>query len=148
MTGHKAVDYIEDTIKELKHDYQSVTFFHGERSMQNVVADEINFPIAFLDHPITSIPRISKFNEFESERYRLSVFFALKSEFDWTMQQHDVVIGKMRLLAREFINKMFGNNLIDVSITGIVDIINELDVICSGVLINFELTFTDTTAIC
>ncbi len=111
------------------------TFLHGEKSFQNLKADEIQNTIVFLDEPITSEDQLKKSGYIEEE-YPLSMFFANKSELEFTPAQHRVIIDAMRVLSKRFLLRLQANsNIRDVKKVTRVDIVNVFDVNLSGVIL-------------
>jgi hypothetical protein len=125
------------------------TFKHGEKDFQNYVADELQGVIIFLDEPITSNDQVKKSGYIEEE-YPISMIFGDKTELDWTPEQHQETIIRMRALAKRFINRLVGSPLIRnvrPSITR-VDFVNLFDVNISGVILRITVVPLNEDSAC
>lgn len=79
------------------------SFYHGEEGFENIWADNAVYPAVFLGEPIKS----DDFGPFYNQSdYPLSLFFANKTEFNWDMDKHQVVVDDMRNLARKFLLRL------------------------------------------
>ncbi len=125
----------------------SPIFIHGEKSWQNLDADEVNRDVVFLDEPIRSNDQLRQGGYLE-ESYPLVFFFAEKSEQDWTPDQHQVVINRQREQRRKFINRLqIHEGIREISSMSTLDAKNIFDVNLSGVILYITiLPFNDYTA--
>jgi len=127
------------------------SFYHGVKSWQNLIVDEEAFataPTVYLDEPITSYDDIKQSGYIE-ESYPLKLLFINKSEPDWTPEQHQVVIAAMRVLRREFINKLQQEDSIRrVADSQTTDVMNLFDANVSGVLLEITIYLYNTESSC
>ena len=78
------------------------SFIHGDKYWNNLKASDITLPIVWLDYPIVSNDEIQVSGAL-LPKYPVRIFFCDIAELDYTPTQHQVIIDKMRLAAREFI---------------------------------------------
>jgi hypothetical protein len=111
------------------------TFVHGEKSWQNLVADEIQDVIVFLDEPITCNDQLKQGGYIEEE-YPLSMLFVNKTELDYTPAQHRVIIDAMMTLSKRFLLRLQANsNIRSVKNSVRIEVTNIFDVNLSGVIL-------------
>lgn len=134
----------------------TVTFVHGEREYQNLVADDLEFPALFVDEPIFSNDTVHDSMYIESA-YPLVVLFLEKTDLDMPHDDVDSKIGDMRSLAREFtvrlLEKTDGNGMryirshrnmrrIDIPFA------KDKDVVVSGCRLEIEVVPFNTEGFC
>lgn len=131
-----------------------VTFGYGEREWQNLLADKDNFPVVYLDEPVFSEDKILAGGVIDVN-YRISMVFLDQTALDWTPEQHDEVISRMRTLARQFVIKLSESKdiyerRIMKSVTGIrrTNIKNIFDLNASGCVLEFTFTPLGGDSIC
>ena len=94
------------------------SFYYGERCWQNLAADDITFPVVFVDF-IPKVDYILNIGGHLSESYPVTIYFGYKSKLDWTTIQHEVEIFKANLACRNFISQLQnykdanGNKILD-----------------------------------
>jgi hypothetical protein len=124
------------------------TFVHGEKSWQNLQADEIQNVVVFLDEPITSNDVLTQGGYIEEE-YPLSMLFVNKTELDFTPDQHRVIIDAMRELSKRFILRLQANsNVRSVKNSIRVDVTNIFDVNLSGVILKIVVVPYNSDGAC
>jgi hypothetical protein len=124
------------------------TFIHGEKSYQNLIADEIQNVMVFLDEPITSNDTLTKGGYIE-ESYPLSMLFVNKTELDFTPDEHRVIIDAMRDLSKRFILRLQANsNIRTVNSSTRIDITNIFNVNLSGVILRINVVPFNSDAAC
>lgn len=127
------------------------SFYHGIKSWQNLVVDDETFtdaPAVYLDEPIISYDDIKQSGYIE-EGYPLKLLFIDKSEPDWNPAQHQVVIAKMRILRREFLNKLQQSDTIrHIADSQTTDVMNLFDTNVSGVLLEVTIYLYNTESSC
>lgn len=124
------------------------TFLHGEKSYQNLIADEITNTMVFLDEPITSEDTLTQGGYIE-EGYPLSMLFVKKTELDFTPAQHRVIIDEMRELSKRFILRLQANtNIRFVLKCTRTDITNIFDVNLSGVILRVTVVPKNSDGAC
>ena len=93
-------------------------FYYGERAWQNLIADDVTFPVVFVDF-ISKVDFKINTGGHLSEVYPVTIYIGYKSELDWTTTQHEVEIEKANNAARNFLNQLQnykdanGNRIID-----------------------------------
>jgi hypothetical protein len=128
-------------------DFVPATFFHGEESYQNKEGDEMELPGVFLFEPIVSNDEIK--GSLIEETYPTKMFFANKSETDWTPEQHQVVIGAMRELSRKFLVALRSSEKVRyVKNIKRTDVKNLFDVNLSGVFLEVSITPFNSNPAC
>ena len=139
------VQIIADIISQMNDDF---TFLHGDKAEQNL-SDDTTFPIAYLGFPIKSKETMPKSGILISET-PIEIYFGMKSENDWTTDQHETnCIATMRLARKEFIVRcMKDTRLREVVPTETLDVKLFLDVITSGCLFSMNVKTVDATSIC
>jgi len=127
---------------------QGLKFLHEDKPGQNL-ADDAEFPICYLDFPIGSDDSLPKSGIIIAE-YVLVILFGMKSELDWTVDQHETnCIEPMRTAARQFLIRLQNDNSIrEVKSAKRLDIKNFLDVNISGCVLTVTLTLVDANSIC
>jgi hypothetical protein len=125
------------------------TFKHGEKEFQNYVADELEGVLIFLDEPITSNDQVKQSGYIEEE-YPISMIFGDKTELDWTPEQHQEAILRMRSLSKRFINRLVGSPLIRVVRPTVarIDFKNLFDVNISGVILRITVVPLNEDSAC
>lgn len=124
-------------------------FMHGERDIQNAIADEVESEVmVFLDEPITSNDIIKQGGYIE-EQYPITMLFAKRSELDYTPEQHQELIIEMRYLSKRFLNRITSNQGIrSVSSVSRVDIKNIFDVNLTGVVLRITVVPFNSDSAC
>jgi hypothetical protein len=132
------VAIIEDIVNALPIEANGSTyptFIHGEKSWQNLAADEVENVIVFLDEPITSNDLLTQGGYIEEE-FPLSMLFVNKTEMEYTPAQHRVIIDSMRELSKRFLLRLQANSGVRFVKTSIrIDVVNIFDVNLSGVIL-------------
>lgn len=127
------------------------TFIHGEREIQNYLADELAGVTISLDEPITSNDFIKKGGYIEEE-YPVTIMFTDKSELDNTPEEHQVIILQMRALSKRFVNRLmsstYGENVREVKNMTRTDVKNIFDVNKSGVILRLTIVPFNTDTPC
>jgi hypothetical protein len=124
------------------------SFYHGIKGWQNLEADDESFPAVYLDEPIISYDDIKQSGYIE-ESYPLKLLFIDKSHPDWNPIQHQVVITAMRLLRREFLNKLQQNDDIrHIASSQTTDVMNLFDANVSGVFVEVTVYFYNQESSC
>lgn len=135
-------------------------WIYGKKGFQNLMADEAlalteNNCLIFLDEPITSEDNFTQGGMVKTN-YKINMMFAQKSQLDWTFEEHEVCIGNMRTLTREFGLRILSainaddNSKMFKAITNATrtNVHNIFDVNITGVLFSFNLEPYDDSAIC
>lgn len=126
------------------------TFIHGEKSWQNLEADEVLNHIVFLDEPITSNDTMHQSGAFD-EAYPIVLFFAEKSEMEWTPEQHQVAIQRQRYQRKKFLNhlvSLIGDTIINFGSIRTMDAKNVFDVNLSGCILYINITPLVNYSVC
>jgi hypothetical protein len=124
------------------------TFLHGQKSYQNLISDEIQNVMVFLDEPITANYDLKQSGYIE-EGYSLSMLFVNKTELDFTPAQHRVIIDAMRVLVKRFLLRLQANsNIRFVRNAEGIDITNIFDVNLSGVILRVTVVPFNSDGAC
>jgi len=129
-----------DLIKTAAENIEGFTFITGTRFLSNIEADDISLPICILDRPVR-IPITIEAGGLLKEQFSCTVLFFNKSELEYQFEQHEPIIGAMKLAADQFIVNLDSFNQYIESVTNIVytDLINALDTNLTGVQVTFDL---------
>ena len=129
-------------------------FGHGPQHWANLKNDEFDFGkfdgIAFLDQPITTEYQLTA-GGYIGEFYPITLFFMMKSELDWTPEQHEEnCIDPCNNAIRQFISICQDrNDLIDeVSNATALEFINLLNVNVSGKSLNINIKPRINASVC
>lgn len=132
-------------------------FIHGLKGWQNIESDEADFPnknVVYLDEPITSEDTFHQGGMVES-RYRLSMLFLEKSQLDYSPDQQQLIIDRMRALRREFILHLkakkdsSGTHIFrEISDVVTTDVHNVFDVTATGVMVTFRALPLNGDSVC
>jgi hypothetical protein len=127
----------------------SPTFIYGTEGWNNFKADSAAvFPVIFLNEPLMSNDKLAKSGYME-EVYPLKMMFLDKAQIDWTPAQHHTIIDAMRLLRREFINRLQDDdNIREIDNIQTTDVFNVLDMNLSGVLLEIEISLYNSLSNC
>lgn len=143
------VTIVKNIAQAIVIDGLNMSFCHGDKSWQNLISDNVQLPATYLDEPITSKDSYKK-GGFLQTGYPISLVFAGLSRMDWTPDQHQEVIDKMRLASVEFINRCS----IDPNIKSVgqdigrTDVTNLFDVNVTGVIMTITLEPFNNAGIC
>ena len=129
-----------DLIKTAAENIEGFTFITGTRFLSNIEADDISLPICILDRPVR-IPITIESGGLLKEQFSCTVLFFNKSELEYQFEQHEPIIGAMKLAADQFIVNLDSFNQYIESVSSIVytDLINALDTNLTGVQVTFDL---------
>lgn len=148
------ISIIEQLVAQLDVNGVTYDFNHGASHWANLLNDEFEFSdskgIVFLDQPITTEYQVTA-GGYIGEFYPVTLFFMLKSEMDYTPQEHEVnCIEPANNAVRQFISICQDrNDLIDeVSSPTALEFINLLDVNVSGKSLSIRLKPRINTGVC
>lgn len=145
-------DFVADIVSTLQVEGSSPpvapTFIHGNKGWQNLLADEVQNDIIFLDEPVTSNDNYRQSGLLE-ESYNLSLVFLTKSELDFAPEQQKPLIARMRRLRLAFLNKLSRTNLRNTNFNvRTIDVVNILNVNLTGVIVMLTITPIDPQPQC
>lgn len=117
------------------------SFIHGEKAWQNLQDNvDLTSGVVYLDEPITSTDTLHLSGYLEVT-YPLRLFFAKKSEMDYTPAQMLPIIQACREWRREFIVRL-QESATTMSIANIrtIDVLRAYDLNVTGVILQIDLT--------
>lgn len=115
--------------------------YDAPKWLQNIQADKIPLPCAFLDHPINwTYSRVGRFGN-RQEVYSPVLFFCDKSRPEFTQEQHNEIIDAQTAVAYQFITNLEAHEEFDafVSEPSLTDVQNFYDQNVTGVILRFSL---------
>ena len=120
-------------------------FNHGASHWQNLLNDEYDFGdfdgVVFLDQPITTEYQLTA-GGYIGEFYPVTLFFMMKSELDWTPQEHEAnCIDPTNNAVRQFISICQSRtDLVDeITTPTALEFVNLLDVNVSGKSLSIKI---------
>jgi hypothetical protein len=141
-------NFVSTIVSQIQVDNTPFTFAHGESDWQNMMADEQNYPVVYLDEPISNDFLLLNSGAIQ-EFYPIKLVLLYKTELDFNPDQHDQVIQKARLAARKFISLCANAEEVkEVKNSKGVEIINLFDANTSGMVLNLDLHFYNFEAVC
>jgi hypothetical protein len=137
MSTLRAVELIQTAAASIPN----VNFITGTRLLNNIEADDIGLPVCILDRPIR-IPQTIEAGGLLKERFSCTVFFFDKSELEYQFEQHEPIIGAMKLVSDQFLINLdsFSDYIESVESIEVTDLINALDSNLTGVQVSFSLS--------
>ena len=148
------IDIVKHITEQLDVGGFKYGFGHGPSHWSNLVNDEFDFGefqgICFLDQPITTTYQVSA-GGYIGETYDINLFFMLKSEFDWTPEQHEeFCIDPANNAVRQFITLcQNANDIIDaVGNPTALEFINLLNVNVSGKSLSVTIKSRLNVSVC
>jgi len=148
------ISIVEQLVTQLNVSSVTYGFGHGPQHWANLVNDEFDFGefkgTCFLDQPITTEYQLTA-GGYIGEFYNITIFFMLKSELDWTPEEHDeFCIEPANNAIRQFIAILQNaNDIIDeVSSPTSLEFINLLDVNVSGKSLTIKLKPRINASVC
>jgi hypothetical protein len=138
MTISQAIKYIGLQVNNQFHMEKT------ESALANLFVDEITKHVLYIDSPIQST--IDTTGPYQQQTYDVRIMFLIKSEVDWTWEQHDgFCLLYTNQYCKDFVKKCLE---IDPDITGItkienarnLEVINLFDVNCSGHYLTCRIT--------
>lgn len=139
------IESVLDAIVQTLNNNEGVTLDKGDRSWQNLVADEYDFNSksfgSYLDAPLTW--NVNSVNGTVNNVYNVSMLFFMKSHLDWSWVEHQVVLDQLRNISNQFCvlvanhpnlnNTNFNNNF------RALEAINLFDVNIDGIYLTFQV---------
>ena len=141
-------NFVSTIVSQIQVDNTPFTFAHGESDWQNMMADEQNYPVVYLDEPISNDFLLLNSGAIQ-EFYPIKLLLLYKTELDFTPGEHDQVIQKARLAARKFISLCANAEEVkEVKNPKGIEIINLFDANTSGIVLTLDLHFYNFEAVC
>jgi hypothetical protein len=127
----------------------SFTTYYELKSFQNL-EDDATFPIVYID-PIEWTPKLGGYTI--QREYKLSLFFADKSDFDYTYAQHKSIIESLEPSLLEFLLRLRDVNtdnwvVYNITNPSIKEAINVFDLNVTGLLLNCTVVCAKKESIC
>lgn len=148
------ISVIEHIVNQLDVDGVKYGFGHGGSHWSNLVNDEFDFGefqgTCFLDQPITTEYQLTA-GGYIGEFYPVTIFFMIKSEMDWTPQEHEEkCINPANNAVRQFISICQSRtDLIDeIQNPTALEFINLLDVGVSGKSLTIKIKPRINSGVC
>ena len=141
-------ELIEDVVSGITVGLDTFQFYHADKSWQNLISDEANFPLVYLDNPIKWRYSFTSGSVLERE-YDLKLFIAYKTELDFNPDEHVTEIEKAVACCQKIINSLrFNPEIKNIKDVGGFEIINAFDVNVSGVLLYMTVYHRNSDSIC
>lgn len=148
------ISIVEQLVAQLNVDGVTYDFNHGALHWANLLNDEFEFSdskgIVFLDQPITTEYQLTA-GGYIGEFYPITLFFILKSELEYTPQDHELnCIEPANNAIRQFISICQSrDDLIDeISTPTALEFTNLLDVNVSGKSLSIKIKPRINTGVC
>lgn len=126
----------------------SYSFFVGNESHLNVLADDVDLPVVFLSEPMKYVSQISNSGHYAMKPICM-VLILFKDSFELTESQREDLFTKSRLAQRELHillnNSQYVKNL---TVETCVEIQYGNDAILSGVMMPFSFELKNTDSVC
>jgi hypothetical protein len=148
------ISVVEQLVAQLDVAGIKYGFGHGASHWANLVNDEYEFGgtqgMVFLDQPITTEYQLTS-GGYIGEFYPITLFFMLKSELDWTPQEHEEnCIDLANDAIRQFISICQSRTdlVFEVLNPTALEFINLLDVNVSGKSLSIKIKPQITKGVC
>ncbi len=147
------ISIVEALVNQLDVNGVKYAFNHGQQHWANLVNDEFDFGdeqgVVFLDQPITTEYQLTQ-GGYIGEFYPITLFFMLKSELEYTPQEHEVnCIEPANNAIRQFISICQSSDLIDEILNPTaLEFTNLLDVNVSGKSLSIKIKPRINASVC
>lgn len=151
------VTQFQDIVDQLVFDgaKEQITFMYADDFEANLKTDGLSpssFPIIVYDNRINTTETFTISNTFDTTADLKFFFLELEPTFDQTPLQSDIIIQRMRSLAKQFTLRLNVSDIVtpgkDIASITLGNLYKIFDATCSGVLLTVNTPINDPTNYC